>query len=100
MDATDVMDSLRVDTLKSIAKRAGILKSITRKAELIEALNRFVKTDPAGFVDRLAPVERNFFAEAVHRDPYLLPAFINYLMNKDAVKMRKQRSEFAPLLQT
>ncbi len=33
MDATDVMDSLRVDTLKSIAKRAGIRKSITRKTE-------------------------------------------------------------------
>ena len=48
MDATDVMDSLRVDTLKSIAKQAGIPKSITRKAELIEALNSFVNDGPGG----------------------------------------------------
>ena len=73
MDATDVMDSLRVDTLKSIAKRAGIPKSITRKTELIEALNRFVKTDPAGFVDRLGPIERNLLAEAVHNNNRVRP---------------------------
>ncbi len=73
MDGTDVMNSLRADTLKSIARRAGIPKSITRKTELIEALDRFMKTDPAGFVDRLGPIERNLLAEAVHNDNRVHP---------------------------
>ena len=81
MDATDVMDSLRVDTLKSIAKQAGIPKSITRKAELVEALNSFVKSDPAGFVDRLAPVERNLLAEAVHNDNRVEPVMFSAKYN-------------------
>ena len=81
MDATDVMDSLRVDTLKSIAKQAGIPKSITRKAELIAALNSFVKSDPAGFVDRLAPVERNLLAEAVHNDNRVEPVVFSAKYN-------------------
>ncbi len=73
MDATNVMESLRVDTLKSIAKQAGIPKSITRKAELIEALNRFVVSTPAEFVDLLGPIERNLLAEAVHNNNRVEP---------------------------
>lgn len=74
MEATDVMDGLRVDALKSIAKQAGLPKTITRKPELIEALNRFLETDPAAYVARLAPTERKFLAEAVHNNNRVSPA--------------------------
>ena len=53
MDAPDVMQSFRVDALKSIARQAGIPKTVMRKPELIAALDRFMKSDPAGFVERL-----------------------------------------------
>ena len=81
MDATDVMNSLRVDTLKSIAKKAGISKTITRKPELIEALNLFVKTDPAGFIQRLGESERNLLAEAVHNKNRIEPVVFSAKYN-------------------
>ncbi len=74
MNATDVMSSLRVETLKSIARKAGISKSVTRKAELIAALDGFMQTDPLGFIERLGPTERNLLAEAVHNDNCVCPA--------------------------
>lgn len=88
MDAVDVMDSLRVDTLKSIAKQAGISKSITRKAELVKALNSFVTSAPAEFVDRLAPVERSLLAEAVHNDNRVEPVVFSAKYKVDCPKPR------------
>jgi hypothetical protein len=74
MDVADVMQPFRVDALKSIARQAGIPKTVTRKPELIAALERFMKSDPAGFVERLAPIERNLLAEAVHNNNRIDPA--------------------------
>ena len=51
MDATDVMETLRVDDLKSIAKRAGIPKTITRKPELIAALGHFLRKQPGDILE-------------------------------------------------
>ena len=44
MTVANVLNSLRVDTLKSIATKAGISNSIIRKPELIESLSQFVTT--------------------------------------------------------
>lgn len=76
-NATDVMELLVVDALKSIAKRAGISKTIRRKGELIEALNHFIETDPARFVQELAPTERSFLAEAVHNNNRVSPVMFS-----------------------
>ena len=81
MNATDVMSCLRVDTLKSIAKIAGISRSVTRKAELITALDRFVHTDPSGFVERLGSIERNMLAEAVYNNNCVNPVVFSAKYN-------------------
>lgn len=92
MDVTEVMDSLRAEALKSIAKNAGISKSITRKTELIEALNRFVTTDPATFLDRLGPSERNFLAEAVHNGNRVSPVVFSAKYKVDCPRPRREGS--------
>ncbi len=66
IDVSEIMESLRVDNLKSLAKRVGIPKDVTRKPELIAALDRFLKANPASFVERLGPVEKDVLAEAVY----------------------------------
>ena len=95
MNVTDVMESLLVDALKSIAKRAGIPKTITRKPELIEALNRFIETDPARFVEGLAPSERTFLAEAVYNNNHVSPVVFSAKYKVDCPQpgtSRKDRS--------
>lgn len=68
MNATELMDTLRVDALKSIARKVGLPKTISRKTELVAALNQFMNSNPAGFLDRLDSTERDFLAEAVYND--------------------------------
>jgi hypothetical protein len=66
MNATDVMQNLTADVLKSLAKKAGVAQGLTRKGEVITELNRFVRTDVQRFLEKLSPTEKNLLSEAAH----------------------------------
>jgi hypothetical protein len=83
MNATEVMETLRVDDLKAIAKRAGLSKTITRKPDLVAALNHFIETEPAQFVQGLAPTERSFLAEAIFNNNSVNPEVFSAKYNVD-----------------
>jgi len=66
MNATDVMEDLTADVLKSLAKKAGVAKGATRKGDVISELNRFIQTDVQRYLQKLTPAETNLLREAAY----------------------------------
>ena len=69
----EVIDLVRVDVLKSLARKAGLPGSLTRKGELTTALADYLHSNPRDFLAHLTDQERMFLAEAAHNGGYVAP---------------------------
>ena len=69
----EVLDSLLVDSLKALARKAGLPKSLTRKGELVAALAGYVQSSQDDFLSRLTDQEQTFLAEAAHNGGHVDP---------------------------
>ncbi len=73
METQEILDNMRADELKALAKTAGLPRTITRKPELVAELNRFVMNRLPECLQSLAASERHLLAEAAHNHGRVKP---------------------------
>jgi hypothetical protein len=61
-----MLKDLNVDSLKVFARKLNLPKTLTRKPELMAALDKELRSNLPGIVDRLSETERKALVQAVH----------------------------------
>jgi hypothetical protein len=70
----DIMGDLRVDDLKTLAKKLGLPKTLTRKDQLSAALADYLNTNLKGALDQISRAGQLFLAEAAHHQGCFSPS--------------------------
>ena len=73
METTELLNNMRAEALKALAKSAGLPRTITRKPELVTELNRFVMNRLPDCLQSLSAAERHLLAEAAHNHGRVKP---------------------------
>ena len=62
----DIINGFNADALKKLVLKLGLPRDLRRKDDLVDALDGYIRTNLAGFLDQLTPLEENLLAEAAY----------------------------------